>query len=245
MPAPGTQSLQKSCLATWSAAMDIDHTGTTNHYHHNMTKKTWRYSCLVALSTVGVYGFASNSQELSSRRRRPRLWRATPISEGANNERPTGRVEDRDAWIDLSSHSLYDLSGKSMYDRMDQIDCATQVHATTRYAVLSHGTQEDPIFCYFNSGALQLFQWPESEIYQIPSRYSAPEGKLRDDRSSVISKTSQQQFNVIPSAIRQTRNGSLFEMVDVLLWNVYNEDGVRVGQTALVDCNKVKPVRTA
>lgn len=182
----------------------------------------------------------SNSQATSLRRSSP--WRATPISNVCDGEIPLGRVVDADTWVDMSSHSLYRLTGKSMYDRMENIGCASQVHESIRFAVLSHGTQDDPIFCYANKGALQLFQWPESEIYQLPSRYSAPEGKLRDDRSNAISTTAQQKFSFITSATRQTKTGNLFEMNDVLLWNVYDNDGVRVGQTALVDCKLVKQV---
>jgi hypothetical protein len=42
---------------------------------------------------------------------------------------------------------------------------------------------------------------------------------------------------------KQKADGDLFEMVNVLLWNVYNNDGQRVGQTAVsYDRNLVRPV---
>jgi hypothetical protein len=178
---------------------------------------------------------------------------------------PIGRVVDVDGWVELCSQNLYEQTGQSLYDRMEGISTPAQVHRSTRYSVLSHGVQDDPIYCYFNDGALETFQWSEAEVYQIPSRYSAPAGPVRDARqvmmASIAAAESPPQqdepppkeggdggVRVIPSAIRQTKDGALFELVNVLLWNVYVDDDNgrrrRVGQTALFDRDLVRPVVT-
>ena len=44
------------------------------------------------------------------------------------------------------------------------------------------------------------------------------------------------------SGIRQRSDKSLFEFSNVILWNVYNPEGVRVGQSAVFDKDKIEEV---
>jgi hypothetical protein len=156
---------------------------------------------------------------------------------------PKGRVEDKDAWIQMSSDSLKKVTGKSIFDYMEEDNVTTphQIHDNERYAVLSHGTQDDPIYCYFNKAALQQFQWTEEEVYSLPSRYSAPDGADRTRRQADVQQALQDDVKELTSIVRQTKQGDLFEMVNVVLWNVYNGTQ-RVGQTAIYDRKLVRPV---
>jgi MEKHLA domain/Ion transport protein len=88
---------------------------------------------------------------------------------------PLGRVDDINTWIQWSSNSLMQVYNQSLLELM-RIDSIEEVHTHKRYAVLSHGTQDDPIFCYSNVAARDAFQYTEDEFYQLPSRYSAPGG---------------------------------------------------------------------
>ena len=155
---------------------------------------------------------------------------------------PPGRVDDVDEWVSWSSDSLERLSGESLLDKMEGVGSVAEVHGNERYAVLSHGIQEDPIYNYFNEGALQTFLWPPEEIYSVPSRYSAPSGNVRQERQQLMQNVVEQDLRVFPTAIRQNKLGKQFQLTNVLLWNVYNNDGDRVGQTALFDRNLIVPV---
>lgn len=149
---------------------------------------------------------------------------------------PPGRVEDMDDWVRLSSESLYKFTGQSLLDVMDDVSSFDEIHSNERFAVLSHGNQTDPIYNYFNKAALNQFEWPESEIYSLPSRYSAPDGALRSDREQMLKTVEQQEeVRIIPTAIRQTKSGTQFQLTNVTLWNVFDDSGVRVGQTAWFD----------
>ena len=158
---------------------------------------------------------------------------------------PTGRVADMDAWIQLSSDSLQKFTGKSLFDYMKGVSEPSQVHDHERYAVLSHGVQDDPIYCYFNKAAFLQFQFSEDEVYQLPSRYSAPDGAERESRAEDVQQAVAEDVKELGSVIRQTKHGELFEMVNVILWNVYDESGERVGQTAFYDRDLVRPVSSA
>lgn len=152
---------------------------------------------------------------------------------------PPGRVQDMDEWVRWSSDSLKKLCGESLLDRMDNVDTVSAVHSCQRFAVLSHGTQDDPVYNYFNLGALLTFQWPEDEVYQLPSRYSAPDGAIRSDRSVLMQSVVDDDVRTIPLAVRQTKSGDQFEIHDLILWNVFDGEGNRVGQTALFDRTKL------
>ena len=56
-----------------------------------------------------------------------------------------GRVEDVDEWIRLSSDCLERFSGKSLFEETS-LSSATEIDENERFAVLSHGTQSDPVY---------------------------------------------------------------------------------------------------
>jgi hypothetical protein len=73
------------------------------------------------------------------------------------------------------------------------------------------------------------------------SRYSAPDGPARVSRQSDVQQAVNDDWKQMSSVVRQTKDGDLFEMVNVILWNVYNDHGERVGQTAFYDRDLVRP----
>ena len=109
----------------------------------------WLVFCR-SLHSTRAYHCAKFGQHPGSR-----VYRDAPIVS-------PGRVKDIDEWIRLSSDSLEKATGNSLVDYMEGVDSLQQIHSNTRYAVLSHGNQTDPIYNYFNKGALQQFEWPES-----------------------------------------------------------------------------------
>jgi hypothetical protein len=154
----------------------------------------------------------------------------------------SAQVNDMDDWVRLSSESLQKLTGVSMLDRMEGVETVSQVHSNERYSVLAHDTEDDPVYCYFNAGAFLTYEYPPQEIYELPSRYSAPDGPVRADRQALMQTVVKEGVWTFPTAIRQSKSGHLFQLQDVILWNVYNNDGVRVGQTALFDRQRILPV---
>ena len=183
-----------------------------------------------------------------------------------------------DEWIQRSSDSFQKFTGKTLYQEMTlrsidnnkDITSPGDVHNNTQFAVLSHGVQDDPIYNYFNEGAFLAFGFDPETVYQLPSRYSAPDGKVRSERSALLAQTTttvdtnvtiprDPQNDIQPpkpssssdskdilyldNAIRQRQTGELFAIDKVILWNVYDKDFVtRIGQTAIFDRTKVVPV---
>ena len=148
-----------------------------------------------------------------------------------------GKIPDVATWLRWTSESLKNAHGISLLEAL-QVENWQEIDDHERYAVLSHGVQEDPIFCYSNVAARNTFGYSEVELYALPSRYSAPEQE-RNRRQVVMDQKNEDRFWIIASGIRQRKDQSLFEFRDVWLWNVYDDDGTRVGQSAVYDRNKI------
>ena len=159
------------------------------------------------------------------------------------------RVVDIYNWIRLSDESLRKLStdGKGgLYDRINEalsqsdhpaVRSAEDVDESTRFAVLSHGNQPDPVYNYINTAGHEIFRWPKEIYYRLPSRYSAPDGALRNNRAQQIAATVVDDVTYIPEAVRVRYPNKTVIIREAVLWNVYDDAGYRVGQTVLFDTN--------
>ncbi len=100
------------------------------------------------------------------------------------------------------------------------------------FAVVSHGTQADPVFNYANLFAQQLFGYAWEEFIALPSRLSAraPE---RDERARLLELVTRQGYIEDYAGIRVRRNGTLFRISRATVWNVVDTGGVLHGQAAM------------
>lgn len=160
---------------------------------------------------------------------------------------PEGRVANITQWLTWSDRSLNDKceDGKGgLFDRINAIlgkqtiSTPQQIHESDRFAVLSHGNQSDPKYKYVNAAGFRVFRWPEEVYYQLPSRKSAPEGSARNERAKVIDNTVAGDITYIGEAVRVRYPNATVTLRDAILWNVYDDDGYRVGQTVLFDAEK-------
>ena len=167
--------------------------------------------------------------------------------EDENESIPEGRVANITQWLTWSDNSLKNLceDGKGgLFDRINgilgkgAISTPQQIHESDRFAVLSHGNQSDPIYNYVNAAGFRVFRWPEEVYYQLPSRKSAPEGAARNERAKVVDTTVVKDITYIGEAVRVRYPNATVTLRDAILWNVYDDDGYRVGQTVLFDAEK-------
>ena len=150
----------------------------------------------------------------------------------------TGKVANVAEWIQWTSDSLKLAHGISLFEVMNAEDWR-EIDEHERFAVLSHGVQDDPIFCYSNVATRETFGYSEDEFYSLASRYSAPPSE-RPRRQTVMDKKDDDIFWVIEKGIRQRKDQSLFEFQNVWLWNVYNPQGERVGQSSVFDRRQIQ-----
>ena len=99
------------------------------------------------------------------------------------------------------------------------------------FVVVSHGTQDDPIFNYGNRSALNLFEMDWQTFTQLPSRYSA-EPMNRLERERLLTAVAKHNFIDDYAGVRITATGRRFHIPKAIVWNVIDRDGTYHGQAA-------------
>ena len=100
------------------------------------------------------------------------------------------------------------------------------------FAIVSHGTQPDPIFNYANQTALTLFEMSWDEFTSIPSRLSA-EPVHRDERARLMESVQAKGYIDNYGGIRISKHGRRFRIENAIVWNLIAADGSVVGQAAM------------
>lgn len=100
------------------------------------------------------------------------------------------------------------------------------------YVVVSHGIQQDPIFNYGNLMAQQLWQLDWNQFTALPSRLSA-EPERTEDRQRLLNEAAEKGYIDNYEGIRISSTGIRFRIINVLLWNLSDEENKKIGQVAL------------
>lgn len=100
--------------------------------------------------------------------------------------------------------------------------------------VVSHGTEPDPIFNYGNRVALDLWQLDWHTFTQTPSRHTVKPDE-EPDRERLLIQARANGFIDNYEGIRIASTGQRFQIKNVILWNVLDEQGDRCGQAATFD----------
>lgn len=97
--------------------------------------------------------------------------------------------------------------------------------------IVSHGTEADPIFWFANRTAQRLWEvdWPT--FIRMPSRKSV-EPDEQSDRETVLRRAAEHGYIDDYRGVRISASGQRFRIEDVVLWNLTDERGQRVGQAA-------------
>lgn len=107
--------------------------------------------------------------------------------------------------------------------------------------VVAHGTEADPVFCYANAAALELWQMDWDSFTRLPSRRSAEaEPGIQADRSALLSRALAEGIVRDYQGIRVSAKGHRFRIADTHLWTVTDAAGLRHGQAARI--GRVTPV---
>ena len=100
------------------------------------------------------------------------------------------------------------------------------------FALLSHGTEADPIFNYANKCSQKLFELNWQDFIRTPSRKSA-DLTDRAERDRLLERV--QKFGYIDDycGVRITSTGRKFEIRNALVWNLTDAEGQYRGQAAM------------
>jgi len=100
------------------------------------------------------------------------------------------------------------------------------------FALVSHGTEDDPVLNYGNRTALWLWEMPWEELTQTPSRLTA-EPLHRDERARLLARVAAHGFIDDYAGVRISKTGRRFRILQATVWNLLAEDGQPCGQAAM------------
>ena len=100
------------------------------------------------------------------------------------------------------------------------------------FMILSHKFGDVPRFVFANLSAQKLWGYSWDEFIGMPSSESV-EPEAREEREKLLERANLYGFINDYSGIRIAKDGRRFRIRDVTLWNVLNENEVRVGQAAM------------
>ena len=99
------------------------------------------------------------------------------------------------------------------------------------FVLLSHNTNQDPIFNYANQQALDLFELDWGKLITLPSRYSA-ETLHQSERDKLIAQVNAEGFIENYQGVRISSTGKRFKIKKAIVWNLYDDDAIYYGQAA-------------
>ena len=130
----------------------------------------------------------------------------------------------------VSSFKL--LTGEDMIGSDPAVESISRDIFFAPFAVLSHGTEADPIFNYANQCALDLFEMSWEEFIKLPSRLSA-EIKSQVARDRVMQQVSANGYVDDYVSVRISSKGKRFNVSNTTIWNLIDNDHY-YGQAALI-----------
>lgn len=135
--------------------------------------------------------------------------------------------------ISLLSTSYHHWTGEHLLP--PELNPSDTVHALNQapFAVVSHGTQTDPIFNYGNTLALQLFEMDWEEFTALPSRLSA-EAINQQERKQLLAQVDTNGYSDNYAGVRISKSGRRFMIRDATVWNLIDRKGHYSGQAALI-----------
>ncbi|WP_010268475.1 MEKHLA domain-containing protein [Paenibacillus senegalensis] len=98
-------------------------------------------------------------------------------------------------------------------------------------AVLSHGTEEDPVLNYGNRMARQLWEMEWEQFTAMPSRLTA-EPLERKERERFFELVTKNGWVGDYTGVRISSTGKRFSILKATVWNLLDEEGNYYGQAA-------------
>jgi hypothetical protein len=102
------------------------------------------------------------------------------------------------------------------------------------FALVSHGTEADPVLNYGNQSALALWDMSWAELTRTPSRRTA-EAPNREERARLLAAVTANGFIDNYSGIRIAKTGRRFRIAQAIVWNLLDEANRYAGQAAMFE----------
>ncbi|NIP29410.1 MAG: MEKHLA domain-containing protein [Candidatus Dadabacteria bacterium] len=133
--------------------------------------------------------------------------------------------------IELLTSSYTKWTGKDLIQPDLKLEEKARNLFYAPFALLSHDTQDDPVFNYANLTALELFEFDWENFTKLHSRKSA-EPIIREERQLLLKRVTENGFIDDYNGIRISSSGKRFKINNATVWNLIDEKGIYKGQAA-------------
>jgi len=134
--------------------------------------------------------------------------------------------------IRLLSDSLKHWSGCGLMEEASDPVMAARKLYFAPFALLSHGTETDPVINYANHKAQVLFEMDWASFTTLPSRLSA-EAPVRAEREALLKRVTERGYIDDYYGVRVSSTGQRFRIEQATVWNLLDNNGGYCGQAAM------------
>lgn len=134
-------------------------------------------------------------------------------------------------WSQILLNSYEKRLKRSLIKRKDEPLEQAQALFLAPFAIVSHGTQNDPILNYGNQRALKLWEMNWDDLISTPSRLTA-EPVNREEREKMLDRAAKQGYIDNYCGIRISKSGKRFLIEDAIVWNLIDSQEQGCGQAA-------------
>jgi len=134
--------------------------------------------------------------------------------------------------IDILRRSLKHWTGCGLVEEERDPAAAARRLYFAPFALLSHGSEDDPLINYANHAAQEMFEMSWDEIIGLPSRLTAA-GDAQTERSAMLERVAEHGFTDNYSGVRVAKSGRCFHISHATVWNLLDENGDFCGQAAM------------
>ena len=134
-------------------------------------------------------------------------------------------------WCQLLLDSYRTWVGRELLDRQGSLieQAGALFHAP--FVVVSHGTEDDPIFNFGNQTALLVWETTWEALTKSPSRLTA-EPVAQAERARMLAEATEKGYIDHYRGIRMSMKGRRFLVEQAVVWNVMDAAGATQGQAA-------------
>jgi hypothetical protein len=149
------------------------------------------------------------------------------------NDEPNPRNNFLAAQAEELISSFLRITGKSLIDATGNGSHIYQALYDAPFCVMSHNTDDDPIFNYANKAAQAAFEMNWNEFTLLPSRLSA-EASTQEERERLLARVTQYNFIDDYKGVRISSTGKRFLIEEAIVWNIKDENERYYGQAAVL-----------
>ena len=134
-------------------------------------------------------------------------------------------------WSQRLLDSFRQWTGQELLAREGTVAEQARLLFSAPVVVVSHGMEADPILNYGNHAALELWEMTWDQLTRTPSRQTA-EPVNQEERARMLRVVEEQGYFNRYRGVRISATGRRFLVEEAIVWNVLDEQGLRVGQAA-------------